>query len=110
MKPKIKKLWVEALRSGKYKQGSGRLRTFSDAYCCLGVLCDLHRKETGRQWRRNSHGDWVYLSATGALPEEVSNWAGLKCGNPALGLDSAISHNDSGTPFPDIADRIQKYL
>ena len=28
--------WMAALRSGKYKQGSGRLFLF-DAYCCIGV-------------------------------------------------------------------------
>lgn len=36
----FKEKWVAALRSGKYKQGAGKL--FSDAsntYCCLGVAC-----------------------------------------------------------------------
>lgn len=37
--------WIEALRSGKYKQGKGQLKQ-DDRYCCLGVLqeitnCDL---------------------------------------------------------------------
>jgi hypothetical protein len=32
--------WVEALRSGKYNQGMGRLRS-GDRYCCMGVLCDV---------------------------------------------------------------------
>jgi hypothetical protein len=41
MDQQIKKQWVEALRSGKYKQGTGHLRT-GDNYCCLGVLCDLN--------------------------------------------------------------------
>lgn len=32
--------WLKALRSGKYKQGYGRLRTkVDDTYCCLGVAC-----------------------------------------------------------------------
>jgi hypothetical protein len=30
--------WVAALRSGKYKQGQGRLQS-RDSYCCLGVAC-----------------------------------------------------------------------
>ena len=37
----IKQKWVAALRSGKYKQGIHCLRSASDEYCCLGVLCDL---------------------------------------------------------------------
>lgn len=39
--------WIAALRSGKYKQGRGRLRD-GDAYCCLGVLCDI-----------SGMGEWV---------------------------------------------------
>ena len=34
------KLWVDALRSGKYQQARGALKT-GDAYCCLGVACDI---------------------------------------------------------------------
>lgn len=40
----IKKAWVEALRSGKFKQTHGRLRWANNGgsgYCCLGVLCKL---------------------------------------------------------------------
>ena len=38
---KIKKLWVKALRSGKYKQTTGVLNkkvSGKNRYCCLGVL------------------------------------------------------------------------
>ena len=38
--PKLKADWVEALRSGKYKQGRRRLY-FAGEYCCLGVLSVL---------------------------------------------------------------------
>lgn len=31
--------WIEALRSGKYKQGQRRLRK-DGRYCCLGVLAE----------------------------------------------------------------------
>lgn len=37
----IKTQWLEALRSGKYKQGTRFLRSPGDEFCCLGVLCDL---------------------------------------------------------------------
>jgi hypothetical protein len=30
--------WVEALRSGRYKQTTGQLQSLS-GYCCLGVAC-----------------------------------------------------------------------
>jgi len=40
MKLEVKKLWIEALRSGKYEQGRGALNK-DGKFCCLGVLCDL---------------------------------------------------------------------
>lgn len=40
MNKEIKDKWVEALRSGNYKQGYGNLQT-GDSYCCLGVLCEI---------------------------------------------------------------------
>lgn len=36
----IRTKWCEALRSGKYEQGTGYLRA-NDKFCCLGVLCDV---------------------------------------------------------------------
>lgn len=41
MDKKLKQTWVKALRSGKYQQGKETLRTASNEFCCLGVLCDL---------------------------------------------------------------------
>lgn len=43
MKNNIMKKWVKALRSGKYKQGTGTLKQYNRneeaKHCCLGVLC-----------------------------------------------------------------------
>lgn len=36
--------WVLALRSGKYQQGSGVLRSEKNEFCCLGILCDISEK------------------------------------------------------------------
>lgn len=41
MNKEIKAKWLEALRSGRYKQGRTLLRSIDDEYCCLGVLCDI---------------------------------------------------------------------
>lgn len=44
MERKLKQKWIDALRSGKYKQGKGRMkRKRPDGYrfCCLGVLEDV---------------------------------------------------------------------
>lgn len=32
--------WIAALRSGEYKQGTGRLQS-ETGYCCLGVACKV---------------------------------------------------------------------
>lgn len=40
-----KRKWINALRSGKFKQGEvGRLKDDKGGYCCLGVLCEISKK------------------------------------------------------------------
>jgi hypothetical protein len=41
MKKRLKKKWIEALRSDTYKQGKGFLKTIDNKYCCTGVLLEL---------------------------------------------------------------------
>lgn len=49
MNPEVKALWLNALRSGEYKQAQGALKVTTryvgevetDSFCCLGVLTDL---------------------------------------------------------------------
>lgn len=44
MDAELKTKWVEALRSGKYKQGAGYLclsENGRDKFCCLGVVLDI---------------------------------------------------------------------
>ena len=59
MKKSVKKLWLTALRSGEYRQGHDVLRA-NGKFCCLGVLCDLYRKESGGPRWKNESG-WSYL-------------------------------------------------
>ena len=47
----IKKSWIEALRSGKYKQGREML-CCDDEYCCLGVLAHINGKLEGEENRK----------------------------------------------------------
>ena len=79
MNPEIKAKWLEALKSGKYKRGSCALKPAiskgDESYCCLGVLCDVHREMTGK-------GKWVdnlYLtevdSHENVLPRSIKEWA-----------------------------------
>ena len=47
-----RKKWVEALRSGKYKQSIQFLHS-EEGYCCLGVACDLF-KEKHQKWEKSN--------------------------------------------------------
>ena len=103
--------WASALRSGEFQQGKGLLR-HGGKYCCLGVLCELHRRETGGpKWTWDSlYGRESYLDERYGLPEAVREWSGLPDSNCPLPsqLCSAIGMNDSGATFAEIADAIEK--
>lgn len=112
----IKAKWVAALLSGEYTQGRRRLRTDNN-FCCLGVLCDLHAKETNseHEWKHNH-----YMGSKDDLPNEVVFWSGLMDKNPRVQTPKDYSSpygqtyleclNDSGCSFEMIADLIDKHL
>jgi hypothetical protein len=114
MNQEIKQKWVAALRSGEYVQGLGALN-ISGKFCCLGVLCDLHAKETGNVWKGE---DGVllpkkkkYEEQTAVLPKVVQRWAELPHNNPDIpGRRSLASLNDAGKTFIEIADLIETTL
>ena len=111
MNKRVKKLWLKALRSGKFKQAQHTLREGrKNQFCCLGILCEVHNQTVGGQWKAN--GD--YFDTAGVLPEEVMEWAKLKNDNPVVPYgkrnETLAGLNDSGKDFNFIADRIEKYL
>ncbi len=75
LKPEIKKLWVDALRSGRYKQGYNDLRDSSGGHCCLGVLVEELGYEIIRPERKGEHcivkvaGE--YRDSDGVLPKAL---------------------------------------
>lgn len=106
MNKRIKKLWVAALRSGKYKQGTGQLRRgrIDPRYCCLGVLENLAVKANVIKGFRGSDG---------ILGKKVMEWARLRSASPLAGTgiySCLASANDHGKDFAFIASRIEKYL
>lgn len=79
--------WVAALRSGRYKQTTGKLHrtapvewagniTAPEGFCCLGVLCDLAAK-AGVVERYEHFGTVSYGGEPNLLPAAVREWAGL---------------------------------
>jgi len=111
MNKRVKRIWIKALRSGRYKQTRNALR-YNGGFCCLGVLCDLYRKDTGDgEWDYSSFIDSTGASSTVIPPRRVQRWAGLEDGNPLLGRELVATElNDRGRSFTFIADRIEKYL
>lgn len=118
MNKEVKKLWIDALRSGEYDQGQYRLRV-GDCFCCLGVLTDVYIKETGDgAWTRRpgeSEDSFIFKGDsvdTSSLPIEVVKWAELCQGDPYVDTNtSCISLNDRlGYDFNQIADVIEEKL
>lgn len=101
---------VAALRSGKYKQTTYSLRD-PDGFCCLGVACDMYRKEARRgKW----NGGLIFSigddEREADLPRGVMRWYGFTNPNPGLGRGvSSMRANDSfGWNFKRIADAFER--
>lgn len=117
MNEEIKAEWLAALRGGQYKQVTKVLHDGA-GFCCLGVLCDLHQKESKQTWHDDVSDDdqpcQGYLGEVAILPEEVRKWAGLNSAVPYVktdeGLTSVAVLNDKGMPFSEIAKFIQEQL
>lgn len=121
MKKAIAEKWVKALRSGKYKQGTGYLRTSQDnsnSFCCLGVLCNIHAQEHPELAKKETNPD-VYMGETEFLPEKVMKWAGMDDSGGVRtdreGIEildneffSLAEANDYGISFTRIATWIEK--
>lgn len=107
MKPEIKKIWIEALRSGKYQQGQGALKE-GDSFCCLGVLCDLY-DSTGWDPAPNDNRSkkLSFQSFMGAPSLDVLDWSKF----PQALLQDYIDANDiHDLTFHQIADMIEEKL
>ena len=107
MNKRIKRLWIKALRSRKFRQGNGQLRRgrIAPTYCCLGVLCEIAKEEGAIK---------SYIGTNAFLPPKVIAWAELNADNPILSWKDdkyrAAYLNDAGKTFAEIANRIEKYL
>lgn len=124
LNPQVKEIWTKALKSGDYEQGQGALCR-EGKYCCLGVLCDLHRikvlkKGKKKAWKRVNRSI-EYLDKAAVLPEEVARWAFptadvkeiYKFVNPDVKHDNGsclAELNDDDVSFEEIASVIEEQL
>jgi hypothetical protein len=104
--------WVDALRSGEFKQITSTLQSGS-GYCCLGVLCVVAERH-GVPLAKNFFGE-LYGDNLGRQPL-VQDWVGL----PQSSVNGLFSRagdypyaltelNDRGKSFAEIADIIEKH-
>jgi hypothetical protein len=109
--------WIKALRSGEYKQGCGALRPSKDKFCCLGVLCDVYRKESKQGgWVTPGDGVPMAFCATdasrpvrGGLPGLVVEWVGgLSARDEKYLSMKNDTFGEGGLSFSGIADYLEK--
>ena len=124
-----RRIWVEALRSGKYRQASHALRLDGEAWtlnepeemalCCLGVACEISGLAS---WEMMQNGIHLFLGSSSSLPVEVADWLGMRssagdydymgtrpCPVPEgmEGEGSLAALNDKGATFEQIAKMIE---
>jgi len=122
--------WVEALRSGEYRQGKGYLnrknKRGQSLFCCLGVACEVARKngvavDMKKELGGGEVGDDIqwYDGTSTTLPPSVQKWLGLRNNNPYVldrrnadtmeGYQSLSFINDiAGADFNEISDMIER--
>ena len=119
-----RKKWIDALRSGNYQQTTDGYLHLDGKYCCLGVLCDVYEKETGRKVEATislptgpeTFGFKYDFETLETFPQ-VMEWVGLR---NRIGLydevdevdengQCSLSHkNDYGFSFEEIAEIIER--
>lgn len=109
MKNELKKRWISALRSGKYKQTSEYLCD-DRGWCCLGVLCDL---VDSSRWSEVDEDEHTYARSYrfdyNTIEREFPDYDWLN----DIGLDLNIARylaasNDEGESFNTLADFIEE--
>jgi hypothetical protein len=112
--PEPKRLWLEALRSGRFQQGHTMLavdRGDGMQFCCLGVLCevaieaglDLPRTERAPAFGVEKRS-LAYGGCTVMPPEEVNQCERL------VDKELAYLNDDEGWTFEQIANAIEESL
>jgi len=127
--PELKQTWLEALRSGEYQQGKGKLERVDNECCCLGVLCNVlnlnkklvecHTKDL--EYYKFSSPDMT--ESANYLPAGIPNVSNiLECSgllnvdilfNSPKGLhgyNNLADLNDNGATFEEIAWLIEEIL
>ncbi len=115
MNEDVKVKFIDALLSGEYTQGKGKLRLFNNTVCANGILCELaikdglvgiHRGTSGCGYHMTSplaDGRIVKSYGNNFPPNIVFDWAGISYdySRTLAGL------NDDGASFEQIAEWVK---
>lgn len=108
--PKVmKEAWINALRSGRYKQGKKALKTIDGEYCCLGVLQMVvsGEVETYKYIGSLILPSYEWLRANGILFYDSNRTEDQHPYLSSLNLHAEHA-NDIGYSFTQIADAIEE--
>ena len=113
MKAELKQRWIEALRSGKYTQGTGCLRRGSlDGtmyHCCLGVLAEILDEIEGEHRWRKQEKIHLWNGFTGIINVSVCKRIGLNYEIQGMLTAQNDGEDEYGfCSFEKIADWIEK--
>jgi hypothetical protein len=100
MNPEVKKLWVDALRSGEYKQCTGILAKEDGSRCVLGVLLAVAAKN-------NVPCNFSQTEDGYLIPQSVADWAGLDFKDVCYPGTFADMNDRAYLSFPKLADWIE---
>lgn len=113
MKKSVKRKFLSALRSGKFKQTTEQLCEVdtddnTEHFCCLGLLCAIHNAEVSpnkSNWAVNN-GNAFYMGELDMPPSVVEKWSGLS--GQEMRVLAGLNDNDRYT-FSQIADYVEKH-
>jgi hypothetical protein len=110
-KKQLQDVWLKKLKSGRYKQGIGRLhkvRNRQAYFCCLGLACKVYHENVKPLNIIRFDGYVEYDEKYGELPKQVQKAFGFR---DSLGKCSYGKHlsemNDSGNSFKEIAEFVE---
>lgn len=118
MNKEIKELWVQALRSGEYVQGTGFLNK-DGRFCCLGVLCEVLDKSKLMDIYKEAPNNSSFVSYRFIVNGESSLWTSSSLPNNArnkarlsmYAVGELVRMNDfEDADFDQIADYIENNL
>ena len=99
--------WINALKSGEYKQGKGVLNRNNKEFCCLGVLCELQKdvEYIKKQKDIGNNPIYIYDGNATALPDKLLEK--FQIVDTAMLINTLVSMNDGASTFNEIADFIE---